>query len=228
MSKNGELIKLEEISKFYGSGDVLVKALRKSDLKMKEGEVALLMGPSGAGKTTLLSVMGLLLHPTTGKIYFGDKVYDSKTRQKVLTETRRKSIGFIFQSFNLVKSLTVLQNVEIMYKIGQLEKAGFREKSIEILEMLKMGHRLNHMPKNLSGGERQRVAIARALINDPNLIMADEPTGNLDSENGRNIGEYFQKIAKERGTTILIATHDDRLKFCADRIIKMEDGKILN
>jgi ABC-type lipoprotein export system ATPase subunit len=228
MSKNGELIKLEEISKFYGSGDVLVKALRKSDLKMKEGEVALLMGPSGAGKTTLLSVMGLLLHPTTGKIYFGDKVYDSKTRQKVLTETRRKSIGFIFQSFNLVKSLTVLQNVEIMYKIGQLEKTGFREKSIKILEMLKMGHRLNHMPKNLSGGERQRVAIARALINDPNLIMADEPTGNLDSENGRNIGEYFQKIAKERGTTILIATHDDRLKFCADRIIKMEDGKILN
>ena len=228
MSKNGELIKLEEISKFYGSGDVVVKALKKSDLKMKEGEVALLMGPSGAGKTTLLSVMGLLLHPTTGKIHFGDKVYDSKTRQKVLTETRRKSIGFIFQSFNLVKSLTVLQNVEIMYKIGQLEKTGFREKSIEILEMLKMGHRLNHMPKNLSGGERQRVAIARALINDPNLIMADEPTGNLDSENGRNIGEYFQKIAKERGTTILIATHDDRLKFCADRIIKMEDGTILN
>ena len=228
MSKNGELIKLEEISKFYGSGDVLVKALKKSDLKMKKGEVALLMGPSGAGKTTLLSVMGLLLHPTSGKIYFGDKVYDSKTRQKVLTETRRKSIGFIFQSFNLVKSLTVLQNVEIMYKIGQLEKTGFREKSIKILEMLKMGHRLNHMPKNLSGGERQRVAIARALINDPNLIMADEPTGNLDSENGRNIGEYFQKIAKERGTTILIATHDDRLKFCADRIIKMEDGKILN
>ena len=228
MSKNGELIKLEEISKFYGSGDVLVKALRKSDLKMKEGEVALLMGPSGAGKTTLLSVMGLLLHPTTGKIYFGDKVYDSKTRQKVLTETRRKSIGFIFQAFNLVKSLTVLQNVEIMYKIGQLEKTGFREKSIEILKMLKMEHRLNHMPKNLSGGERQRVAIARALINDPNLIMADEPTGNLDSENGRNIGEYFQKIAKERGTTILIATHDDRLKFCADRIIKMEDGSILN
>lgn len=228
MSKNGEIIKLEQISKFYGSGDVVVKALRKSDLKMKEGEVALLMGPSGAGKTTLLSVMGLLLHPTTGKIYFGDKVYDSKTRQKVLTETRRKSIGFIFQAFNLVKSLTVLQNVEIMYKIGQLEKTGFREKSIEILKMLKMEHRLNHMPKNLSGGERQRVAIARALINDPNLIMADEPTGNLDSENGRNIGEYFQKIAKERGTTILIATHDDRLKFCADRIIKMEDGNILN
>lgn len=228
MSKNGEIIRLEEISKFFGSGDVIVKALKKSDLKMKEGEVALLMGPSGAGKTTLLSVMGLLLHPTTGRIYFDDKIYDSKTRQKVLTETRRKSIGFIFQAFNLVKSLTVLQNVEIMYKIGQLEKTGFREKSIEILKMLKMGHRLNHMPKNLSGGERQRVAIARALINDPNLIMADEPTGNLDSENGRVIGEYFQKIAKERGTTILIATHDDRLKFCADRIIKMEDGNILN
>jgi len=229
MSKNGEIIKLEEISKFYGSGDVLVKALMPSDLKMEEGEVALLMGPSGAGKTTLLSVMGLLLHPTTGKIYFGDKVYDNKTRQKILTETRRKSIGFIFQSFNLVKSLTVLENVELMYKIGQFktDKKEFRKKSKEILEMLKMGHRFNHMPKNLSGGERQRVAIARALINDPELIMADEPTGNLDSENGRVIGEYFQKIAKERGTTILIATHDDRLKFCADRVIQMEDGAII-
>ena len=228
MSKNGDIIKLEEISKFYGSGDVVVKSLRKSDLKMEKGEVALLMGTSVAGKTTLLSVMGLLLHPTTGKIYFGDKVFDSKTRQKTLTETRRNSIGFIFQSFNLVKSLTVLENVELMYKIGQFksDKKDFKEKSKNILEMLKMGHRFKHMPKNLSGGERQRVAIARALINDPNLIMADEPTGNLDSENGKIIGEYFQKIAKERGTTILIATHDDRLKFCADRIIEMEDGAI--
>jgi len=228
MSDNGVIVKLEEISKHYDLGEVVVKALRKSNLQMKEGEVALLMGPSGAGKTTLLSVMGLLLRPTTGKIHFADNIYDSKTRQKILTDTRRKSIGFIFQAFNLVKSLTVIQNVEIMYKIGQLEKTGYKEKCKEILEMLKMGHRLDHLPKNLSGGERQRVAIARALINDPDLIMADEPTGNLDSENGRNIGEYFKQIAKERGTTILIATHDDRLKFCADRIIRMEDGNILN
>lgn len=228
MSINGVIIKLEDISKFYQLGEVTVKALKKSNLAMHKGEVALLMGPSGAGKTTLLSVMGLLLHPTTGKIHFANKVYDSKTRQKILTDTRRKSIGFIFQSFNLVKSLTVIQNVEIMYKIGQLEKTGYKEKCKEILEMLNMGHRMDHLPKNLSGGERQRVAIARALINDPELIMADEPTGNLDSENGRVIGEYFQQIAKERGTTILIATHDERLKFCADRIIKMEDGNILN
>ena len=128
MSNNNVIVKLEEISKHYDLGEVVVKALRKSNLQMKEGEVSLLMGPSGAGKTTLLSVMGLLLRPTTGKIYFADKIYDSKTRQKILTDTRRSSIGFIFQAFNLVKSLTVIQNVEIMYKIGQLEKTGYKEK----------------------------------------------------------------------------------------------------
>ncbi|MFX1310320.1 MAG: ABC transporter ATP-binding protein [Promethearchaeota archaeon] len=226
--KEKEIIKLENVSKHYGNGAVLVEALKNSDLTMREGEVALLMGPSGAGKTTLLSVMGLLLHPTEGQIYFNEKVYDRKTRQKFMTETRRKSIGFIFQSFNLVQSLNVLQNIEIMCKIGKLQKKGYKEKCIEILEMLQMQHRLKHAPKDLSGGERQRVAIARALINEPKLIMADEPTGNLDSENGRIIGEYFRKIANERGTTILIATHDERLKFCADRIIHMEDGIILN
>lgn len=225
--KNGAVIKLDEVSKHYGSGEALVKALEKADLSMKEGEVALLMGPSGAGKTTLLSVMGLLLRPTSGEINFGDKVYNRKTRQKVMTETRRKSIGFIFQAFNLVQSLNVIQNVEIMYKIGKLQKKGYKDKCKEILEMLQMGHRLKHDVKDLSGGERQRVAIARALINEPQLIFADEPTGNLDSENGRIIGEYFREIADERGTTILIATHDDRLRFCADRIIEMEDGAIL-
>ena len=224
---DSEIIRLNDISKHYGSGDVLVEALKNAELIMKKGEVALLMGPSGAGKTTLLSVMGLLLHPTSGEILFNDKNYNRKTRQKIMTETRRNSIGFIFQAFNLVQSLNVIQNVEIMYKIGKLEKKGYKKKCKEILEMLQMGHRLKHATKDLSGGERQRVAIARALINEPILIMADEPTGNLDSENGRIIGEYFRKIANERGTTILIATHDDRLKFCADRIINMEDGEIL-
>ncbi len=224
---DSEIIRLNDISKHYGTGDILVKALKNAELMMKKGEVALLMGPSGAGKTTLLSVMGLLLHPTSGEIIFNDKIYNRKTRQKIMTETRRNSIGFIFQAFNLVESLNVIQNVEIMYKIGKLEKKGYKKKCKEILEMLQMGHRLKHASKDLSGGERQRVAIARALINEPMLIMADEPTGNLDSENGRIIGEYFRKIANERGTTILIATHDERLKFCADRIIHMEDGEIL-
>ena len=126
--KNGAVIKLDEVSKHYGSGEALVKALEKADLSMKEGEVALLMGPSGAGKTTLLSVMGLLLRPTSGEINFGDKVYNRKTRQKVMTETRRKSIGFIFQAFNLVQSLNVIPIVEIMYKIGKLQKKGYKDK----------------------------------------------------------------------------------------------------
>jgi putative ABC transport system ATP-binding protein len=227
MSKK-DIMTLENVSKYYGLNGSVVKALKEVNFELKEGEVLILMGPSGAGKTTLLSVMGLLLHPTNGTIYFEDKIYDSKTKPEILTETRRQSIGFIFQSFNLVKSLTVLQNVELMCKIGKLNKNGYKKRCEEMLKMLNMGHRLNHEPKNLSGGERQRVAIARALINDPKLIFADEPTGNLDSENGKNIGNYFRKIADDRGTTILIATHDDRLKFCGDRIIHMEDGILLN
>jgi len=227
MSKN-EIMSLENVSKHYGLNGAIVKALKKVNFNLKKGEVVILMGPSGAGKTTLLSVMGLLLHPTEGKIYFIDKVYDKTTKQKVLTETRRESIGFIFQAFNLVKSLSVIENVELMCKIGNKNKNGYKKKCEDLLKMLNMGHRLHHEPKNLSGGERQRVAIARALINDPKLIFADEPTGNLDSENGHIIGEYFRKIADERGTTILIATHDDRLKFCADRIIQMEDGILLH
>lgn len=222
------IMTLENVSKYYGLNGSVVKALKEINFELKEGEVLILMGPSGAGKTTLLSVMGLLLHPTNGKIYFEDKIYDSNTKPEILTKTRRNSIGFIFQSFNLVKSLSVLQNVELMCKIGKLNNNGYKKRCKDMLKMLNMGHRLNHEPKNLSGGERQRVAIARALINEPKLIFADEPTGNLDSENGRNIGEYFRKIADEKGTTILIATHDDRLKFCADRIIHMEDGILLN
>lgn len=225
---NNTIMSLENITKNYGLNGTIIKALKNVSFVLKNGEVVLLMGPSGSGKTTLLSVMGLLLHPTEGKIYFEDKTFDNKTKQKTLTEIRRNSIGFIFQSFNLVKSLTVLQNVELMCKIGKINKNGYKKRCVDILEMLNMGHRLNQIPKNLSGGERQRVAIARALINNPKLIFADEPTGNLDSENGKNIGEYFQKIAKERGTTVLIATHDNRLEFCADRIIHMEDGMLLN
>jgi putative ABC transport system ATP-binding protein len=225
---NNTIMSLENITKNYGLNGTIIKALKNVSFVLKNGEVVLLMGPSGSGKTTLLSVMGLLLHPTEGKIYFEDKTFDNKTKQKTLTEIRRNSIGFIFQSFNLVKSLTVLQNVELMCKIGKINKNGYKKRCVEILKMLNMGHRLNQIPKNLSGGERQRVAIARALINNPKLIFADEPTGNLDSENGKNIGEYFQKIAKERETTVLIATHDNRLEFCADRIIHMEDGMLLN
>jgi putative ABC transport system ATP-binding protein len=228
MNNNNVIMKLYDISKNYGLNGTIVEALKHIDLELKEREVALVMGPSGAGKTTLLSVMGLLLHPTSGQILFDDKTFDKETKQKSLTETRRNSIGFIFQSFNLVNSLNVIENVELMCKIGKINKNGYKKKCEVILKLLNMEHRLTHMPKNLSGGERQRVAIARALINEPKLIMADEPTGNLDSENGKIIGEYFQKIAKERGTTILIATHDDRLKFCADRIIHMEDGLLLN
>lgn len=227
MSKNA-IMELCEVSKVYGLNGTVVEALKDANLQLKKGEIIILEGPSGAGKTTLLSVMGLLLHPTSGEILFEETIFDKNTKQKFLTETRSHSIGFIFQAFNLVKSLNVLQNVELMCKIGNIAKNGYKKRCEDILSMLKMTHRLTHMPKDLSGGERQRVAIARALINNPKMIFADEPTGNLDSENGKIIGEYFQEIAQERGTSILIATHDQRLEFCADRIIHMEDGRLLN
>ena len=229
MSKEQTIMKLESISKVFGTGDIQVHALQDINLEFKSGEVILLMGPSGAGKTTLLSVMGLLLHPTEGKIYFSEKIFDEQSKQHLLTRTRREKIGFIFQSFNLVPSLNTTQNVEIMAKIGKLPKAertGYKKRCQEMLRMLNMGHRLKSDITNLSGGERQRVAIARALINDPEVILADEPTGNLDSENGRIIGEYFQTIARERGKCVVIATHDDRLQFCATKTIHMEDGQM--
>lgn len=229
MSKE-TIMKLEGINKEFGSGDALVKALVNINFEVKPGEVIMMMGPSGAGKTTLLSVMGLLLRPTTGMVFFTEKIFDNKSKQHLLTRIRRENIGFIFQSFNLVPSLNVTQNVEIMAKIGKLPKeqrVGYKKKCQDILRMLNMGHRLKTDIAKLSGGERQRVAIARALINDPDVILADEPTGNLDSENGQIIGEYFKQIAQERGKSIVIATHDDRLKFCADKTIYMEDGAII-
>lgn len=221
-------MEIKDISKIYGLKGVKVNALKNINLSLHNGEVVIIMGPSGAGKTTLLSIMGLLLHPTEGTIKFGDTIFDKDSKQSELTKIRRNSIGFIFQTFNLIKSLNVLENLELMAKISKGNNNGYRDRCISMLELLNMGQRLKHKPKHLSGGEMQRVSIARALINEPQVILADEPTGNLDSENGHIIGEYFKKIARERGTTILCATHDKRLEFCADRIIHIEDGSLMN
>ncbi len=229
MNKN-YVMKLNNVNKIFGKGDTTVEAIKNVNFTVKSGEVIIVMGPSGAGKTTLLSVMGLLLRPTSGNIYFTNKILNHESKQQILTKTRRENIGFIFQSFNLIPSLNVIQNVEIMAKVGKIPKnfrSGYKQKCIEMLELFNMGHRLKADIKTLSGGELQRVAIARALINDPDVILADEPTGNLDSENGKIIGNYFRKIAIERNKSIIVATHDDRLRFCADRIIQMEDG-VLN
>lgn len=222
------VMELNDISKIYGLNGVKVKALEKVNLELYKGEVVIIMGPSGAGKTTLLSIMGFLLHPSTGTIKFNGSTYDKDSKQKTLTKIRRNSIGFIFQAFNLIKSLSVIENLELMAKISKDNKNGYQKKCESILDILNMGDRKKHKPKHLSGGELQRVSIARALINEPPIIFADEPTGNLDSNNGHIIGEYFRKIAKERGTSILCATHDQRLEFCADRIIHIEDGKLID
>ena len=226
---NKELVmEIKDISKVYGLKGVTVNALKNINLNLYKGEVVIIMGPSGAGKTTLLSIMGFLLHPTEGTIKFEGKTFDKDSKQSMLTKIRRNSLGFIFQTFNLIKSLNVLENIELMSKISNGNNNGYRERCISVLEILNMVNRLKHKPKHLSGGEMQRVSIARALINEPKIILADEPTGNLDSENGHIIGEYFRKIARERGTSILCATHDHRLEFCADRIINIEDGELVN
>ena len=226
---NKELImELKDISKIYELNGISVNALEKINLNIYKGEVVILMGPSGAGKTTLLSIMGFLLHPTEGTIKFQGETFDKTSKQSNLTVTRRNSMGFIFQAFNLIKALSVIENLELMAKISKIHNNGYKEKCKSILRILGMEHRLKHKPKHLSGGELQRVSIARALVNEPEIVFADEPTGNLDSKNGHIIGEYFQKISKEGGTTVLCATHDHRLEFCADRIINIEDGKLVN
>ncbi|MHA1250566.1 MAG: ABC transporter ATP-binding protein [Candidatus Helarchaeota archaeon] len=221
-------MRLKNISKTYSLDGVKIQALNNINLEIHQGEVILLLGPSGSGKTTLLSIMGFLLHPTRGTLHFKGKIFNENSSQKDLLFARRKSIGFIFQSFNLIKSLTALQNVEIMAKIYGIRKTFDKSTCVRLLEELNLGNRLNFHPVNLSGGERQRIAIARALISNPQLILADEPTGNLDSKNGRKIGEIFRKIADDRKTTIFCATHDTRLEFCADRVLNIEDGKLLN
>ena len=215
----------KNLYKVFKTSEVETTALRNIDLDIKPGEFVAIMGPSGCGKSSLLNLFGLLDEPTSGNIFFnGTEVSNFKEKQRTLL--RKGNIGFIFQSFNLIEELTVSQNVELpLYYLGFSAKQR-KLKSDEILEKMNILNRKSHYPQQLSGGQQQRVAIARAVFSNPKLVLADEPTGNLDSENGEQVMNLLKELNKE-GTTIIMVTHSAEDAEKADRIINLFDGQVV-
>ena len=219
------VVELRNVWKVYGDGEVRVEALRGVNLKVSEGEFIAIMGPSGSGKSTLLNMIGCLDKPTRGKVLI-DGVDISKLDERELAKIRSEKIGFIFQLFNLSPNLTALENVYLtMLFKGVSRKEGLK-RAEELLEIVGMKRRMNHYPNQLSGGEMQRVAIARALANNPKIILADEPTGNLDSKSGREVMKVLEGLNKKLGTTLIVVTHDPEVAKFAEKIFIIKDGKI--
>ncbi len=211
---------MEKVTKVFGEGDAAVKALDDVDFEANVGEVTVVMGPSGSGKTTFLTIAGALLTPTSGKVIVSN-IDITNLSESELPDVRREKIGFIFQSFNLLESLTATENVRLVMTEA---RQGKHSPAVELLEMFGLGHRLNSLPKQLSGGEKQRVAIARALANNPDLILADEPTANLDAKRGREVMLLLRQIAVEMHKAVVIVSHDHRIREIAHRIVWLEDG----
>jgi putative ABC transport system ATP-binding protein len=217
------LIAIENLSKTYDSGTLTVSALREVSFQIKKGEFVAIMGPSGSGKSTLMNLLGCLDLPTTGS-YHLEEVDIGSLKQNQLAEVRNRRIGFVFQSFNLLPRATALENTELPLLYGRV--ANSTEIAMQALERVGLKHRAKHKPTELSGGEKQRVAIARALVNKPAIILADEPTGNLDSETGEEIMSLFHELNYEAVTLILV-THETEIAQQAKRIIQMKDGRIV-
>jgi putative ABC transport system ATP-binding protein len=219
------MIKTNDLTKIFRTEEVETTALNKVTLNVKEGEYVAVMGPSGCGKSTLLNILGLLDNPTSGSYIFnGTEVANLKERDRTIF--RKGNIGFVFQSFNLIDELNVYENVELPLIYLKM-KASDRKKQVEdVLERMKIGHRAKHFPQQLSGGQQQRVAIARAVVANPKLILADEPTGNLDSKNGIEVINLLTDLNKE-GTTIIMVTHSDRDAGYAHRIVNLFDGQVV-
>ncbi|MCX8178807.1 MAG: ABC transporter ATP-binding protein [Candidatus Aenigmarchaeota archaeon] len=220
------VIKLENVEKVYNAGkENELKVLRGINLEIKEGEYVSIVGPSGSGKSTLMHIMGCLDRPTSGRVLIdGQDV--SKLNDDQLAKIRREKIGFIFQQFYLIPVLNAMENVKIPMNLNNYSKNDKEEKAKRLLEMVDLGHRLYNFPNQLSGGEMQRVAIARALANDPKIILADEPTGNLDSKRGQEIINILEKLNKQ-GRTIIIVTHDLNVAKRAKRKIMIKDGVVI-
>ena len=219
-----ERLQISHVTKRYGSGSTEVTAVRDVSLMVRPGEIVLIMGPSGSGKTTLLSMLGALLKPTEGTIQLNGTAIHALAENQ-LPDIRLKQFGFVFQDFNLLSALTAVENVAIVAELAGKKSREARKKATSLLTELGLGERLNFLPEKLSGGEKQRVAIARALVNDPSLILADEPTANLDSKIGHEIMRLLRHIAKEQGRSVVIVSHDQRIKDIADRILWLEDGE---
>ena len=220
------MIEINNISKVFRTSEVETVALNHVNLEVKEGEFVAIMGPSGCGKSTLLNILGTLDSPTSGKYYFNDKEID-KMGESQLTSFRKGNIGFVFQNFNLIDELSVFENVELPLVYLNGKKSERKKKVMEVLERMNIAHRAGHFPQQLSGGQQQRVAIARAVVTDCNLILADEPTGNLDSTNGVEVMELLSELNRQ-GTTIVIVTHSQRDAKYAHRVIHLLDGKIVS
>jgi len=225
-SKMESIIKIENISKVFSNGEVETLALNKINLSIQKGDFVAIMGPSGCGKTTLLNIIGLLDNASSGYYYF-NQIETQKLTENRRSKLRKGKIGFVFQNYNLIENLNIFQNVELPL-LYLKETYSIRKQKVEaILEKLGIAHHIKSTPSQLSGGQQQRVAIARALVADPMLILADEPTGNLDSNNGDKVMNLLQQINRE-GTTIVIVTHSQKDATYARRAIKLFDGIILN
>lgn len=218
------MLEVRDLTKVYQNGAVKVEALRGISFTVKKGEMVAIMGPSGSGKSTLMHLLGCLDHPTSGS-YFLEGNDISILNDDRLANIRNHYIGFVFQQFNLLGRTTILHNVEVPLIYAGVKKGKRREIAREMLEKMELGHRLQHYPNEISGGQKQRVAIARALANSPSLILADEPTGNIDTKTGENIMEVFHELNKQ-GHTIILVTHEEDIAEHARRIIYLVDGKI--
>jgi len=219
------VIETKNLKKIYQMGEIEVRALDGVDIQIERGSVVSIMGPSGSGKSTLMNLLGCLDRPSEGEyILDGEKV--AKMKDDQLADVRNRKVGFVFQSFNLLSRQSALSNVELPLRYAGASK-NRRQKAIEALTAVGLGDRVDHRPTELSGGQQQRVAIARALINDPAIIMADEPTGNLDSKSGEEIMQLILSLNKTLKTTIIIVTHDAHVAKQTQRIIRLKDGKVI-
>lgn len=222
------MIKTENLWKIYRKGqENQVIALREANLKIRKGEFITVVGPSGSGKSTFLHLLGALDIPTKGKVFFDDKDI-SKLNEKQLSRLRRKKIGFIFQAYNLIPSLDARENVMLPLIPMKMTYETKLKKAEDMLKKVGLGKRMDHLPKQLSGGEQQRVAVARAFINNPEIILADEPTGELDSKTGAEIMELMKQFNRRQKATVMVITHDLSLEKYSDRVIKMKDGAIIS
>jgi putative ABC transport system ATP-binding protein len=224
---NPILIQMTDICKVYRMGEVEVPALCDVCLEIRQGELISIMGPSGSGKSTLMNMMGCLDQPSSGR-YLLDGVDVSELNDDRLAGIRNKKIGFVFQSFNLLRRTSALSNVELPLTYGGISGSARRKRAMDALQAVGLGHRVDHRPNELSGGEQQRVAIARALVNEPSIILADEPTGNLDTKSGREIVSVFQRLNLERNITVVFVTHDPEIAKHTRRIVRLLDGKVVS